>query len=90
MFNIKEFGDFKIQLFCYLINFFGLFKIKSRKNLTKSNKKEFFLDLKVFFLDLNLIMVAMTRPLWYLPHGCYGTYHTGVMVATIMYFYKIG
>ena len=48
------------------------------------DKKEFFFDLKVFFFDLNVGMVATIRPLWYLPHGCYGTYHTSVMVGTIM------
>jgi hypothetical protein len=54
------------------------------KNKFSLDKKEFFFDLKVFFFDLNVGMVATTRPLWYLPHGCYGTYHTSVMVATIM------
>ena len=60
------------------------------KNKFSLDKKEFFFDLKVFFFDLNVGMVATIRPLWYLPQGSYGTYHTGVMVGTIMYFYKIG
>ena len=57
----------------------------------ESNNKEFLFDsilflfdYKVFFFDYNLTMVATTRALWYLPQGCYGTYHTPLMVATIM------
>jgi hypothetical protein len=41
-----------------------LWKFLSRKNLTKSNKKVFFLDLKVFFFDLNVGMVATIAVLW--------------------------
>ena len=67
---------------------FDLVQIKSRKNLIKSSFVEFLFDLKEFLFDLNTTMVAMTTPLWYLPHECYGTYHMSVMVATIMYILK--
>ena len=50
----------------------------------KSNLKVFLLDKKVFFFDKKVSMVPTIATLWYLPHGGYGTYHTNVMVATIM------
>jgi len=52
-------------------------EMESRDNKMKSRDK-------VFFLDFNVTMVATIAVLWYLPHGCYGSYHTSVMVATIM------
>ena len=72
----------KLWIYFYIEGVFERFL--SRKNQTKSNLKEFFLDLKVFFFDLNVGMVATIAALWYLPQGCYGTYHTSVVVGTIM------
>jgi len=50
----------------------------------ESSSEVFLFDFKVFFFESKVAMVATIRPLWYLPHAPYGTYHTSVMVATIM------
>ena len=71
-------------MFGFYERIFDFMEFSLDKNKFSLDKKEFFFDLKVFFFDLNVGMVATIRPLWYLPHGCYGTYHTPLMVATIM------
>ena len=43
------------------------------------DKNKFSLDKKEFFFDLKVGMVATIRPLWYLPHERYGSYHNVVL-----------
>ncbi|MFA5541840.1 MAG: hypothetical protein WC984_09215, partial [Bacteroidales bacterium] len=71
-------------MFGFYERIFDFMEFSLDKNKFSLDKKEFFFDLKVFFFDLNVGMVATIRPLWYLPQGSYGTYHTSVMVGTIM------
>ena len=71
-------------MFGFCERIFDFMEFSLDKNKFSLDKKEFFFDLKVFFFDLNVGMVATIAALWYLPQGCYGTYHTSVVVGTIM------
>ena len=41
----------------------------------ESSSEVFLFDFKVFFFESKVAMVATIRPLWYLPHERYGSYH---------------
>ena len=71
-------------MFGFCERIFDFMEFSLDKNKFSLDKKEFFFDLKVFFLDLNTGMVATIAALWYLQQRCYGTYHTTLMVGTII------